>query len=322
MSTLRQAALDELENPTLAFDRNAAGDMPGNEVALRTALTGQLSPLAARCVQWNRKYSPLCRTQAQDRNPNPQSTEPTMSFAQRHPYASHITVMDGAPLPTRPTPMMPPTGRDQEYGEMPPRGGAGPYDPDNGNGNGNNNGRNTMMPPPTRMSDPDAFRRGLNSGPNMRNGRRNGNDQTSPRPASVPSPTGYSGGLSRSRPPAISDQEGGEENGTPPISASDLIDIIKLVLPQLSPESRAQFVGNLSTLLAGLEHMNGNTNGGGNTNGANGQQYDSRSGNRTAADRALELGAVEAKRSLQARDYLRRFPGAGKIQTGGYISKY
>jgi hypothetical protein len=208
MSTLRQAALAEIENPTLAYDRAASQDTPGNEVALHAALTGQLSPLAARCVAWNRKYSPLCRNPAQDRNPNPQSKEPTMSFAQRHPYAGHITVMDSAPLPTRPTPL-PPRSQDQEYGQMPPRGGEGSRRDDITNGNGQyygrSNGRdqfgsgsnfpNSAPPPTGRMSDPDAFRRGLNSG----------GDQTSPRPPSVPSPTGYTGGLRGSRPPSISD---------------------------------------------------------------------------------------------------------------------
>jgi hypothetical protein len=316
MSTLGQAALDEIENPTLAYDRAAKQDRAGNEVALHAALTGQLSPLAARCVAWNRKFSPLCRNPAQDRNPNPQSKEPTMSFAQRHPYAGHITVMDGAPLPTRPTPM--------QYGQMPPRGGGGASDPDivnggNGNGNGYGYGRSNGRDPrnPSNLSSPDAFRRGLNSG----------GDQTSPRPASVSSPSGYSGGLSRSRPPSISDQEenNGEEDTPPNMTPDDLVDVIRLILPRLSPAGRASFVGNLSTLLAGLEHMNGNTNGG-NGNGGNGQQYDSRSGsrsgNRTAADRALAADAAEAKRAMQSRDFLGRFPEMARVRTGNYISRY
>jgi hypothetical protein len=92
-----------------------------------------------------------------------------------------------------------------------------------------------------------------------------------------------------------------------------------LVLPKLNPDSRARFVGQLSTLLASLEHMNG---GNGGPQGGTSQSYDRRSGNRSgnrgATDRALAMDAAAAKREMQARDFARRWPEIARIKTENY----
>jgi hypothetical protein len=252
---LRRAALAELRRPSLAFDRAPSfdgngGSVAGNEKALGWLLPtpsmsadpdAMLSPLAKECAKWNREHMAEVKQNIRRYcRPNHPIRIGAAYDAARglrpQPQETSMGFHERFPMAPRIICM------DGNGGSMDPRG-----DPVNGLISGTNNvgvdnrrrgsARDQDPRNPTGMSTGQTFRSGLNSG---------GRDQEQ-------------------------DPDNGEQNGGEPFTADDLVALFENILQRVSPPMRAQIVGKLQVMLAGLEHMNGgNGNGNGRDNGLQG----------------------------------------------------